>query len=466
MIRLIAALIALAWPAAALADQETLGQRMDAYMRARAELGQFSGAVWVGDRETVHLNDGYGLVSADGPVLDQDAAFQVASLTKPVTAAAVLLLRNDGRLALSDSVCRFVDPCPQAWAPVTIEHLLRHSSGVPDYEEALGLGGDDWRALVQQGPGAIIDWARPRPLDFAPGSDVAYSNTGYVLLAAVVAEASESPYPDFVRARVLTPARMAGAWLGPQGRQGVQAAGMTGRDEPSSVDLARGRPLDAGWLDAVRPSPIDAAQGDAALNASAADMAAFARWFLATFPEDLDLIRHDDIGAGQGLGWALTPGGGLAHNGVLPGFVSRITVDPESGLIVVVLANLDAARFDAVARDLAAIAQGQPYEAPRSHVIVELDAVSAEGLVGAYRLNQLDVSVTLENGALFLAAPGQFRAGLLPESADAFFTPFFEGMVTFQRDAAGRATGFTLAFRGQRHSATRADPSNAVISGS
>ncbi|GAA0642520.1 serine hydrolase domain-containing protein [Brevundimonas lenta] len=447
--------------AAAPAQAQDIAQQADAYMAARTDLGQFSGSVLVARSDEVLVNSGWGLTALNGERPDASTTWLAASLTKPVTAAAVLLLRDEGRLALSDSVCRFVRPCPDAWAPVTIEHLLRHTSGVPDYETALELGSPAWTERMRSPDSAalIVAEAMERPLDFAPGTSFAYSNTGYVLLARIIGAASGQSYESYVRSKVLNAAGMSDSWLGgaaPDRRP--SAAGMTGRGEASSEELALGRTLDASWLAAVEPVVPGVDHGDAALVTTAGDMGRFATWFLKRFAADLDLIRQDELGADHGLGWSLTADGELAHNGILPGYVSRIVADPATGLVVVVLANLDAARFDAISRDLILIARGRPYEAPRSHVIVPLDPSWAEGLTGAWRMGGVDTRVVFEDGRLFLTSEGRFRAGLLPEGPDVYYAPLFEGTVTFTRDETGRATGYVLDFRGESHPASRAEP--------
>ena len=89
------------------------------------------------------------------------------------------------QLALTDPLCKYVTDCPPQWAPVTIDHLARHSSGVPDYEEPLELGSERYLSymVVTGNADSIIAAAKTKPLDFPPGTKFQYSNTGYILLA-------------------------------------------------------------------------------------------------------------------------------------------------------------------------------------------------------------------------------------------------------------------------------------------
>lgn len=451
----------LGWLAATAALAQTtegLAARMDAYMRARTELGHFTGAVAVMRNGESVFEGAYGPADLNGRANTPETLFQAASITKPMTAWAILKLRDAGRLTLDDRLCRFIQPCPEAWSGITLDQLLRHTAGVPDYEAALGLGSQEWTAMMRRpdSASAIVDWARERPLDFVPGERFAYSNTGYVLLARVIAEASGQGYETWVRESVLTPVGMTAARLGGEGPADGLADGLTGTDEPSSEVLAAGRKPGPDWMRAVPATVPGVDHGDAALLTTAADLARFGdRYMAALSPEDAELVRRDPTGEGYGLGWMLTPNGGLAHNGQLPGFISRLSLDPATGLSVAVLGNFDGGRFDVVARDLALIASVRPYEAPRSHPIVSMDPAWAEGLTGPWKMGALDVTIELQDGRLFLAAPGRFRAGLLPEGRDVFYLPFFEGVIRVQRDAADAVTGWTLTFRGESHPARR-----------
>lgn len=447
----------LAWTSPVRA-QTDLAQAMDAYVRARAELGHFVGTVAVMRNGELLFQGAYGPADLSGHLNSTETLFQAASITKPMTALAILRLRDEGRLKLDDSVCRFIDPCPDAWRPVTLEQLMGHTAGVPDYEAALELGSPAWTALIQRpdSAAAIMDWARPRPLDFVPGERFAYSNTGYVLLAAVVAAASGQTYETYLRRTVLDAFGMAASRLGGEGEAASLAAGLSGTDEPSSEVLAAGRTPGPDWMRVVPEAVPGVGQGDAALLTTAADLARFGdRYLAALTPADAALIRQDATGEGYGLGWMLTPDGGLAHNGQLPGFISRLAIDPTNGLTVAVLSNFDGARFDVVARDLAMIALGRPYEAPRSHPIVPMDPAWAEGLIGDWRMGALPVTMELQDGRLFLVSPGRFRAGLLPEGRDVFYVPFFEGVVRVARDEQSVVTGWSLTFRGDTHQARR-----------
>ncbi len=113
---------------------------LDSQMSGLANQGQFSGAIYISQRGSVYLDKAYGLADRAQHLQNTTSTgFLIGSLTKQFTAAGILKLHDDGSLNVSDSVCQFINPCPQQWAPITISELLNHSSGIANYT-AIPLG--------------------------------------------------------------------------------------------------------------------------------------------------------------------------------------------------------------------------------------------------------------------------------------------------------------------------------------
>lgn len=184
---------------------------IDKYLSIRSEMGNFSGAVLVAKGNAVMIAKGYGFANMQKQVpFTPDTRHSIASVSKMFTAMAALKARDSGKLKLEDSVCRFIDNCPEAWKPVTIQHLMRNTSGIPDYEEKLELGSDTYINYMKQPRSAarIVENARSMPLDFQPGSKFKYSNTGFIVLSMAVEEAVGKPFAEYVEAELLKPAGM------------------------------------------------------------------------------------------------------------------------------------------------------------------------------------------------------------------------------------------------------------------
>ena len=143
----------------------------------------------------------YGSADLDhGTPLGVDTRLDVGSVQKQFVAAAVLLLAEDGRVSLDDDVRRYVPEMPDVGHVVTLDHLLTHTGGVRDWValQRLADGGGDALSLI----------VRQRGLNFAPGTEWSYSNSGYVLLKEVVARVAGVPFSRFVRERLFEPLGM------------------------------------------------------------------------------------------------------------------------------------------------------------------------------------------------------------------------------------------------------------------
>jgi CubicO group peptidase (beta-lactamase class C family) len=152
---------------------------------------------------------GYADLEHEAPITDA-TPFYTASLSKQFTAAAVLLLAADGKVSLQDDVRKFVPELPDFGAPITLDHLLHHTSGLRDYHLLLLLEGLNEEDVITS---REILWllGHQRTLSFRPGAHFSYSSSGYVLLAEIVARVSGESFHAFLTRRVLEPLGMTGS---------------------------------------------------------------------------------------------------------------------------------------------------------------------------------------------------------------------------------------------------------------
>lgn len=147
------------------------------------------------------LNRAYGLADIErGVPLSTDSVFDAGSIRKQFVAAAILLLVDEGRLALSDDVRKYVPELPDYGHRITIDHLLTHTSGLRDWVPLLNFATGD--------PDAMSMILRQKSLNFAPGEEWSYSNSGYVLLPEIVKRTSGMPFAEFLQKRVFDPLGM------------------------------------------------------------------------------------------------------------------------------------------------------------------------------------------------------------------------------------------------------------------
>lgn len=285
------------------------------------------------------LRDGEAIVRRAWGMADLEAGvaaspatnYRLASVSKQFTAAAVLLLVQDGRLSLEDAAGRWLPSLPPASARVTLHQLLTHSAGLVDYEDLMG---ENWQ-------GQILDAGVLRLLEredrtlFEPGQGWRYSNSAYALLALIVERASGRTYPDFLRERIFLPLGMHSTLARVEGGPPVprRAFGY------SEVD---------GHWQRTDQSTTSAVLGDGGIYSSIDDLA---KWD-AALQDDRLLDAHlralafaphvASVGepwqAHYGYGWRIT-GDTLWHSGESIGFRNVIIRWPARRLTVIMLSN-------------------------------------------------------------------------------------------------------------------------------
>lgn len=178
---------------------DAAARNVDRYLRRAVPFG-FSGAILVATGDDVRLARGYGLADRDAGTNNRSSTvFSLGSVTKPVTATAVLVLADQGQIGLRDRLGDRLSHVPPSHAAITIEQLLSHTAGLPD-----ATGEDFDRGERDEVLGMIFE----TPLRFAPGTAYAYSNAGYSVLAAIVEDVTGEPFEAALRRLVLDPAGM------------------------------------------------------------------------------------------------------------------------------------------------------------------------------------------------------------------------------------------------------------------
>jgi CubicO group peptidase (beta-lactamase class C family) len=428
-----------------------LDAEIDAYLRAHVDANGYMGTVLVARGDEVLFEGSYGFADLEHQVEHtRDSVFRIGSLTKQFTATAVLDLAYRGLVQLDDPLARYL-PEPSWSERVTVREVLHHTSGVPDYTSLPGF------AEMQRDPhalGEILATVAALPLEFDPGSRFAYSNSGYVLLAAVIERASGRDYATYLRERLLGPLELRA----------------TAYDDPREVVPHR---VD-GYMpsgDGVRHAPVahpSVASGAGALRSTAEDLF---RWERALQRGDVGagisledmLVEPVDVDAERGLaygyGWYLEEHDGrrLAfHGGATEGFMGAVAVDPNEDVTVVVLSNVALAPSVAIARDLVAIVQNEPYEAPAIRESIAVDDSVLRAYVGRYRLTpEMIAEVTLEDGRLYIDPDGQGRYQLHAASEVDFFLREGDVEVTFVRSDDGAVDGLLFRQAGREVRAQR-----------
>lgn len=317
-------------------------KKIDAFLRARQQPFAFSGAVLVAvDREII-LDEAFGYADYELRVPNRtDTIFRIGSLTKPLTATAMMALVEKGQVSLDDFACRFVARCPSGWSTVKIRHLLSHTSGIPDLftrVKAAPLG--DTRAAIDD----AIQSSSQVALVADPGTGYAYSNFNYMLLGYIIEAATGRPWSDVLQSTVFS------------------AAGMTDTayDEVWAIvpRRARGYDVKSGELRniAYKDHSAYAAGG---LRSTTHDLLAFANALTAGRIVQRSTVQQmwTPVLGDYGFGWQIKQYFGDAmfnHTGGIDGFASHLAIFPQERLVIVVLSNIESEPAKLTACNIAA----------------------------------------------------------------------------------------------------------------
>lgn len=428
--------------------EDEAAREIDRIATAYAALGRFTGTVLIarGGREV--MARGYGEADRGrGIAATPDTRFDIGSLSKQFTAAAILRLESEGRLSVHDPVSRWIPDYPRpAGDQITLHHLLTHTAGLP----SLGRRGQLEHVTEDCTPRTLdqlIAYSRDLPLDFEPGAEYRYSNSGYALLAAVVERASGMPFDDYLRTALFDP-----AGLDHTGRLTV------GEQAPDIAVGYTGYAPEITPRGCVHPSWHTGAGG---LFSTARDLL---RWDQALAagrilpPEQLAKFYHPHVQTGRAgrayaYGWdrfELLGRPVIHHNGGTDGFITEFMRFPDDSLLVVVLSNylpdLSVNVPIQIVRTASAVVLGKPYTAPP--MPVRLAASELARFAGTYQAAPgFAVRVDTAGGGLVAQALGDASWSLSTVAAQRALNPASDTLVEGMRIIHAFARGDVAALR-------------------
>ena len=434
---------------------EPLSAEIDGVMAEWARPDSPGCAVGVVKDGALALARGYGQADLErGVPIGPGSVFDIASTSKQFTAAVVVLLAQEGKLALDDDIRRFVPELPRYEAPITIRHLLHHTSGLRDYTDLMALAGwqmEDWTTAEQ----ALAMIVRQKERNFRPGAQYLYSNSGYFLLSVIAARAGGKPFPELARERIFAPLGMSATHF-----------------HADHLRLVRSRaigyaPREGGW--SISMSNWEQT-GDGSVLTTVEDLARWVRNFddptLGGRALVDELLRKGRLASGEEIDYAAglrhaTYRGlpAVGHNGSWAGYRSSLLRFPSEKTAVIVLCNAESADAGTIARKIADVAlRGRLGPAPPPSPGTSpsppppgahsLSAANRSDLPGRYRSEELgaDLEVVASDDRLALRIRDRDSA-LLPLGDDQLTVEGADPLpltVTVIRDSARKVTGLEL----------------------
>lgn len=410
--------LALLIAAPALAQQPSPAQPSSAQASLDAAIADFAqpeapGCSVAADRRGQRIATGaFGLADLEHGVANTpDTIFEAGSVSKQFTAAAILLLAEDGRIALDDDIRTYLPEMPAYPTPVTIDQLISHTSGLRDWGALAMIGGWERGTRAYTNADVLRILARQTALNYPAGARYSYTNSGYNLMALIVERVTGQRFAAFTKARLFDPLGMASTrW----------------RDDFRFVLKNRAvayRPAQGGWEE---HRPFEDTHGHGGLLTTVGDLLAWNRALAAgTLGERVTARLHERATLNDGFRIAYARGvvsgsyrgqPNWAHSGATAGYRAWLERFPASGLAVAVLCNGGSLNPAAVARRFLD-SQLPPAPAPKPAAAaappIERAGDFVEGSTGrAIHLRVEDGKLRLDDGrALDDLGDGLFRAG-------------------------------------------------------
>ncbi len=348
---IIFAFLLLTFPATS--SSQTLLEKVDDYIGAWVKMGRFSGSLLIAKDGQFLVSKGYGMANHEHDVPNTpQTKFRLGSVTKQFTAAAVMQLQERGMLNVADTLAQYIPDYPSG-DRITIHHLLTHTSGIvevtrlPEFRQYLLLP-----TTVEK----TISLFKDKPLEFSPGEQFKYSNSGYLLLGFIIEKVSGQTYEEFLKGNIFGPLNMDNS----------------GYDHPSAIlkHRASGYNLAVEGLINGPYNNMTAPHAGGALYSTVEDMFL---WDRALYTEKIlkksSLDRmFTPFKGNYGYGWIIDSIFGhkrIQHGGsIVGGFQSHIARYVDDDVLIVLLCNQQPTNIRKISEDLAAIVFGQTYKLP------------------------------------------------------------------------------------------------------
>lgn len=407
-------------------------------------------AVGVTHRGKVVHSKGYGMANLDLEVpISPTSVFYIASVSKQFTAAVTIFLASDGLISLDDDIRKYIPELPDYGTPITIRQMIQHTSGLRDYLRLMNLAG--MRTADVHTEDEILELiANQRELNFAPGSEYLYSNTGYILVSVLTKRVTGKSLREYADEKIFRPLGMKNTFFSDNRTEIIPGRAT------SYTALRGGGYRVADWFNFEQV-------GSGGLRSNVEDLLIWAENFFDNKLEarDFDEIMHAPAVLNDGkevdYAFGLRVGNyrGLRvarHGGSSMGFRTHLLRFPDQHFSAVALCNVGNANPTRIVERIADIyladelgprrrvASSSPKQAPRPRLSPE----ELREFAGRYHSPELrvDYDVRLEGNALVLSRPAQNDRRMTPVEKDAFRVGTYT--YTFTRDESGRVNGLLI----------------------
>ncbi|HVS91014.1 MAG TPA: serine hydrolase [Mucilaginibacter sp.] len=413
---------------ATLFAQDSTVVKIDQLINAYVKLGKFNGTALVARHDQILLKNGYGFRNVDKQLPnDPQTIFQIASVTKTFTSATVLKLVQSRKLSLTDKLSNWYPTFPNA-DKITIENLLSHTSGIYDYVRE-----DTVTHLNTEAK--MMAFLAKKPLDFQPGTDWRYSNSGYSILGFIIAKETGESYYQAVRQAIFKPLEMNHSGFDFEHLSDAEKAIGYGNDQKTLATFADS-------------STVFAA---GAIYSTVDDMYRWHQGLQSYQVVSKPLLDRatTPFKKNYGYGWIIDSVNHrkmVYHSGNINGFSSLFLRIPEDDICIVLLNNMEGTELETIARKVLDILYHLPYSIPKKKVAITLADEILERYTGTYEIADihLTIEVSLQSHQLIAHAVNGPTFPLAPASRNLFFIEGSPAEIEFVINGSGKAEKLIL----------------------
>lgn len=440
--------------------QKNTPQLLDEFLSGQAKYFKFNANVLIADKGNIILQKPYGYADYDTKrMLDNNSVFELASVSKQFTAMAILILKEQNKLSLDDSLRKFFPELP--YQNISIKQILTHTSGLPDYMDAMEKTWDHKKIAFNKDMIAFFAKEK-KPSNFKPGEKWEYSNTGYAMLSSIIEKVSGKSYHDFLAENIFKPLGMHHTYVYNTRRSTNKipadyALGFVHSDSLNAYILPDKLPALSMvyWLDGIT--------GDGTVNSTTGDLLIWARALFAhklvseaTANEMLSPLAPMSArkgAASYGYGVMVDPnspyGKVVSHTGGWPGYATMLKNYVDSNKTLIILSNNESPN-SFIAASIETLLFGDTLIMPYEHREVKIDTSLVSKYAGKY-----NAFVTMEfiakEGKLYRHRNGTPDVELKPESPTKFFySDGTDRQIQFETDTNGNVIKAWFINTGQK----------------
>ncbi len=418
-------IVLLCFPLAVFA-QKNYPALLEEYAQAEFTVKEFNGTLLVMQKGKAIYKKSFGMADREWNIPNTaETKFRIGSVTKQFAAACILLLAEQGKLSVDDQLSKYISDYPKGDS-ITIHMLLNHTSGIKNYTSLPEF----WpKAVLPLSTDSMIVLFKNKPLDFSPGTNWNYSNSGFFLLGVIVEKVSGKKFTDYLTENIIK-------------KVGLKNTSM---DRLDSVLALRARGYDKNrqgvWQQAMYIS-MEAPYSAGAMVSTVEDLYQWTkalhnnRVLSASTTQKMLTPYKNNYGYGIGID-SLKTHKRVAHSGGIPGFVSYLAYYPDDDVCVVVISN-NSGNSSQLGMALASIMFDLPVQKPYTPKEVKIDRAILDQYVGKY-IATGPIELIIKDNKLYRHRDGAPDIELKPESATRFFyADDSDRFIEFELDQSGK----------------------------